>query len=218
MTFQTASPQFWIQFWICLVGTCQYWSFSSSASNEYGDSAEKVRLFRADQSQCDSKQKAEKNLLPPSSLKSCPAGNPNAFYNDSTLFFLYNDLAFGFSGTLIQIFWFSYFLRRSQLAEIISSQQMNINLDWGEQNHFKLGVINPQNNKSGPCIRGILTLPYLPYFISIIYGLWRHQNQRCKKRRIWQIYLGYFSEAVLIFGPCTRSPGRQILFIHSNIE
>ena len=162
-------------------------------------------VYRADQSRCHSKQRAEKNLLPPSSLKSCPAGNPNAFYNDSTLFFLYNDLAFGFSGTLIQIFWFSYFLRRSQLAEIISSQQMNINLDWGEQNHFKLGVINPQNNKSGPCIRGILTLPYLPYFISIIYGLWRHQNQRCKKRRIWQIYLGYFSEAVLIFGPCTRA-------------
>ena len=68
-----------------------------------------------------------------SSLKSCSAGNPNAFYNDSTLFFLYNDLAFGFSGTLIQIFWFSYFLRRSQLAEIISSQQMNINLDWGSK-------------------------------------------------------------------------------------
>ena len=111
-----------------------------------------------------------------SSLKSLSAGNPNAFCNDSTLFFLYNDLAFGFSGTLIQIFWFSYFLRRSQLAEIISSQQMNINLDWGEQNHFKLGVINPQNNKSGPCIRGILTLPYSPYFISIIYGLQRHKN------------------------------------------
>ena len=92
-----------------------------------------------------------KNTL--SSLKSCSFGNPNAFYNDSTLFFLYNDLAFGFSGTLIQIFWFSYFLRRRQLAEIISSQQMNINLDWGEQNHFKLGVINPENNKSGPCIR-----------------------------------------------------------------
>ena len=92
-----------------------------------------------------------KNTL--SSLKSCSSGNPNAFYNDSTLFFLYNDLAFGFSGTLIQIFWFSYFLRRRQLAEIISSQQMNINLDWGEQNHFKLGVINPENNKSGPCIR-----------------------------------------------------------------
>ena len=92
-----------------------------------------------------------KNTL--SFLKSCSSGNPNAFYNDSTLFFLYNDLAFGFSGTLIQIFWFSYFLRRRQLAEIISSQQMNINLDWGEQNHFKLGVINPENNKSGPCIR-----------------------------------------------------------------
>ena len=117
-----------------------------------------------------------------SSLKSWNAGNPNAFYNDSTLFFLYNDLAFGFSGTLIQIFWFSYFLRRSQLAEIISSQQMNINLDWGEQNHFKLGVINPQNNKSGPCIRGILTLPYLPYFISIIYGLWGHQNIKLAKQ------------------------------------
>ena len=173
VTYQTASPNFGFSFGFTLQEHASIGPFLQVHQIDKGTVQKTV--YRADQSRCHSKQRAEKNLLPPSSLKSCPAGNPNAFYNDSTLFFLYNDLAFGFSGTLIQIFWFSYFLRRSQLAEIISSQQMNINLDWGEQNHFKLGVINPQNNKSGPCFRGISTLPYLPYFISIIYGLWRHQ-------------------------------------------